>query len=253
MPEEGVSAAGGVVSGAEGRWFARAGLWYLAAFVACLAAGWLIGVLAHVDRLVEPDGIDVHILNWVLANRERWPAVTRLARAVTRLGDYDVGVFAVVVSAVVFAVWERQHRPGIRRFDWGFWLLVNLGARLLSVAIKAFFQRPRPPLISRLVHETSFSFPSGHSLSTAAFFMVWVILFSRAASNEPRWVRIAWIIIAPTLMLAIGGSRIWLSVHYFSDVYGGFVLGMTWASLCCLVHYVQHPRRLDAGSESALG
>jgi undecaprenyl-diphosphatase len=235
------------------RWWLRAGAWYLAAFLACLLAGWVIGVSSRVDRLVTPDSLDVHVLNWVRLHRKALPNLTRLLLAVTRLGDPLLGTAVVAVSAAIFAVWERQGRPGIRRFDWGFWLLVNLGARLLTLAIKTFFQRPRPPLIDRLVEETSFSFPSGHSLSTAAFFTVWVVLFCRAAREEPRWVGVVWIAIALLMTLAIGGSRVWLTVHYFSDVCGGLLLGMTWASLCCLIHYTQHPPRLDAGSESTLG
>jgi undecaprenyl-diphosphatase len=179
---------------------------------------------------------------------------------VTRLGNGDVGTAMVVLSAAIFGVWEWQHRPGIRRGDWGFWILANLGARLLTVAIKALFQRPRPPLIDRLVTETSFSFPSGHSVSTAAFFTVWTVLFWRAARNDRPWVRSTFAAFALLMTLAIGGSRIWLTVHYFTDVVSGLVLGMTWASLCCFVHYKHHPRRepgdpvdhLDAGSESAL-
>ena len=238
---------------AAGRWWVRAGGWYLLAFLACLSAGWLMGVLAHFDRLIEPDGLDYRVLDWVRLHRKALPGVTRLMLAATRLGNVRVGTGAVVVSTAIFAVWERQRRPGIRRHDWGFWILVTLGARLLCLAIKTFFQRPRPPLIDRLVQETSFSFPSGHSFSTAAFFTVWVVLFCRAARDEPAWVRIAWIALAVMMTLVVGCSRIWLTVHYFSDVCGGLLLGMAWASLCCLIHYTQHPRRLDAGSESALG
>jgi len=243
------------------RWVARAGVFYLAAFVACLFAGWVIGVLAHVDRAIDPESIDVHILGWVRMHRKGMPAFTKLLLAVTRLGNADIGTGMVVLSAAVFGVWEWRQRPGIRRGDWGFWILVNLGARLLTVAIKAFFQRPRPPLIDRLVTETSFSFPSGHSVSTAAFFTVWAVLFWRAAQNDPRWVRATFAGLALLMTLSIGGSRIWLTVHYFTDVFGGLLLGTTWACLCCVVHYTQHSRpaprdpdgRLDAGSESALG
>jgi undecaprenyl-diphosphatase len=242
------------------RWLPRAGALYLASFVACLLAGWLIGVIANIDRQVDPDSLDVHILNWVRIHRQGLPGFTKLMLAITRLGNGDVGTGMVLLSAVIFGVWEWQHRPGIRRGDWGFWILVNLGARLLTVAIKALFQRPRPPLIDRLVTETSFSFPSGHSVSTAAFFTVWVVFFWRAARSDAPWVRFAFAICAVVMILAIGGSRIWLTVHYFTDVVSGLVLGMTWASLCCFVHYKHHPRRkpgdpvdhLDAGSESAL-
>ena len=188
------------------------------------------------DRQVEPDSVDVHVMSWVLAHRRQHPAVTSVYRAVTTLGNLDVGLAMIVLSAVVFYAWHRRGMPGIGRWDWLFFVWVSVGSRLMSTAMKEIYRRPRPPSVSMLVRELSYSFPSGHSLSSAAFFTAWVALFWRAAADEPRWVRGAWLAIAVGMTLAIASSRVWLTVHYATDVVGGLLVGWAWGLACCAIH-----------------
>ena len=215
---------------------------YLGAFSLLCLIGLGFGELADVDREVDPKSIDEIVRQWTLRHRLAYPAVTATFRTVTRLGDIHLGPIMIVLSAAVMAVWSRRRMPGIGPRVWSFFLLANLGARLLVVALKEWFQRERPPLIHMLVEETSFSFPSGHSLSSAAFFTLWAIVFSRAARNEPRWVTLAWWALCMLMTAAIGSSRVWLGAHYATDVLGGWLLGIVWGLACGAIHFGGSPR-----------
>lgn len=101
-------------------------------------------------------------------------------------------------------------------------------AALLNVVIKAIVQRPRPEGF-RLVEETGFSFPSGHSMAAMAFFglVIWLVWH-----YEPdRRRRIILSAVFAFLIVMIGISRIYLGVHYASDVLGGFCASLVWLAL----------------------
>lgn len=103
------------------------------------------------------------------------------------------------------------------------------GAILISQCLKFLFQRERPLLLYRLVKENGFSFPSGHSMVGAAFYGYLIYLFSK--SSRPKREKILVSILLTVLIVGIGFSRIYLGVHYASDVLGGFCLGICYTSL----------------------
>jgi undecaprenyl-diphosphatase len=106
------------------------------------------------------------------------------------------------------------------------------GAEVVNGVLKLAFHRPRPELA--FLHLETYSFPSGHSTAvTAAFgalaFLLW------PAMRSPRR-RVALVAAAVCLIALVGFSRLYLGVHYLSDVLGGFALGATWLSLCLFAH-----------------
>jgi undecaprenyl-diphosphatase len=129
---------------------------------------------------------------------------------------------------------HRRGLAGIGKGEAAFWVAVPLGGELLDLVLKGSFQRERPPPALRFVAETSYSFPSGHSLFAAILFGLAAILlvrFLRGASARKRGVVVG-LVVSPAIMIA--ASRVWLGVHYLTDVLGGLLLG----SACLIAPYL---------------
>lgn len=107
------------------------------------------------------------------------------------------------------------------------------GAGLLNFWLKLEYARPRPELVAHLVDVTSTSFPSGHAMNSAATYLTLGVLMARAART--RRVKLYLFGIAALLTLMIGASRVYLGVHYPTDVLAGWTVGAAWAGLCWLV------------------
>ena len=113
----------------------------------------------------------------------------------------------------------------MRHMKWGAFgpLIAILGAELLQHIVKDLVQRPRPPVL-HLEHVTGSSFPSGHATESAAFAAALVSM----AAGRPRHQRVALTIVCTALVAAIGASRVYLGVHYPTDVITGSLLGSAW-------------------------
>jgi undecaprenyl-diphosphatase len=115
-------------------------------------------------------------------------------------------------------------RRGLPR-EAGFLALALGGAMLLSDLIKVLVSRPRPP-VEHLQHVTGSSFPSGHATQASAFWLA-LVLLAPAAGASPRATRTAAGAML-VLVAAVAASRVYLGVHYPSDVLAGVVLGACW-------------------------
>jgi len=153
----------------------------------------------------------------------RSPVLTTIATFVTRIGDVEsqVVITAVMVLALFIA----------KKWRTGFWfgLTVLIGAALINSGIKNFYQRVRPEEIEHLIEQGGYSFPSGHSMGSIIVFGGFIFLAFRFFKSEA----IKWSlgILFGILILAIGLSRIYLGVHYPSDVIAGFSFGFSWLML----------------------
>ena len=103
---------------------------------------------------------------------------------------------------------------------------------VVSTILKSIFARPRPELVAHLVEVHSTSFPSGHAMNSAITYLTIGVLLARA--EEDRRVRIYLLTVAIGLTLLIGSSRVYLGVHWPSDVIAGWCVGGAWAILCSL-------------------
>jgi undecaprenyl-diphosphatase len=112
-------------------------------------------------------------------------------------------------------------------------LVASLGGELANSALKAAFMRPRPSVVPHLREVVSPSFPSGHAMESAIIYLTLGAMLMRIV--EGRLTKIYCLSIAVLLTLLVGVSRVFLGVHYPSDVVGGWMLGFFWASLCWLV------------------
>jgi undecaprenyl-diphosphatase len=107
------------------------------------------------------------------------------------------------------------------------------GAVILNMLLKQGFDRPRPDLVPHATQVYSTSFPSGHSMVSAATYLT---LAALVASVQPkRRLKIFFMAVASVVMVLVGISRIYLGVHWPTDVLGGWTAGATWALICWLV------------------
>jgi undecaprenyl-diphosphatase len=120
------------------------------------------------------------------------------------------------------------------------------GGALLSGVLKSLFQRPRPDVVPYLVDFSQTSFPSGHAMNSAIVFLTLGALLTR--TQEDRAVRIYLIAASILLTLLVGFSRIYLGVHWPSDVLAGWIVGAGWATFCLTIarllqerHQIEQP------------
>jgi undecaprenyl-diphosphatase len=143
-------------------------------------------------------------------------------RDITALGSFSVlGIIVIVVFAYLLLV--GKHRTG-----W-FMAFAVLGGTIISTVLKMLFDRPRPDLTG-VAEVFSASFPSGHATVSAVVFLT--IGAMLAESSPERHLKRFFVGVAIALTLLIGVSRVYLGVHYPTDVLAGWSLGAAWALLC---------------------
>lgn len=154
------------------------------------------------------------------------PNVEVIMRDITALG----GVLTLTLLSVtvgLYLVLKRQAWSAVL-----LWVAV-LGGQGLSHLAKSVFSRPRPDLVPHDTFVSDPSFPSGHSMMAAVVYLTLAVMLAR---QETRWsVRMFFIAVAATLAMSVGVSRIYLGVHWPSDVLAGWSLGAAWAFMVWLV------------------
>jgi undecaprenyl-diphosphatase len=180
-------------------------------------AGIVFALVALYARGPEAAG-DVAILAWIRELRSE--AMNVVMRAITTLGDFDMVLVLAGVASLVF--WRRSWRAVF------FTLTAVIGAGILNTAVKTLFARDRPPIAEAVYEPGGFSYPSGHSMGALALALAVALAVSRLW--PPRVARVVWIV-AGVYAFAIGLSRIYLGVHFPSDVLGGFALSTAWVLL----------------------
>ncbi|MBO9603256.1 MAG: phosphatase PAP2 family protein [Novosphingobium sp.] len=153
----------------------------------------------------------------------------------TSLGGTPVLTLITVASAGYLLV--------ARRVETALFLVVAIaGGALASTSLKLLFSRARPELVQHLVEVTNASFPSGHAMNSAVTYLTLGALLARTEKSTA--IRIYLIALAILLTLTIGFSRVYLGVHWPSDVIAGWCLGGAWAVLCSLAARTLQRRRM---------
>ena len=169
--------------------------------------------------------------------------LTKAFGDITSLGGITV-LSLITLFVVIYLMLRRSHRAAF------FVLGSILGGCLLSSALKLGVARPRPDLVPHLVEVYDFSFPSGHAMVSAVTYLTLGALLSRF--EERGALRIYYLGAALLLTMLIGTSRVYLGVHYPTDVLGGWCAGIAWASLCWLVARRFLPRRAMRSPEQEI-
>lgn len=159
----------------------------------------------------------------------------------TALGGVTV-LTLVAVLAVVFLLTRGRTMQAL------YTALATGGGAIAGALLKSLFARPRPEIVPHLVEVNSLSFPSGHSMNSAIVYLTLAVMISR--SFEERKTRIFVIGVAAILVLTIGFTRLYLGVHYPTDVLGGWTVGATWAlAMGIVATRLQENRRMEQPGE----
>lgn len=140
------------------------------------------------------------------------------------------GVSILTVLTVIVAGYLLVARKAATA---AFVIVAITGGALLSTSLKSLFHRPRPDLVAHLVDVNSTSFPSGHAMNSAVVYLTLGALLARTHLERPTRVYILGVAIM--LTLSIGFSRVYLGVHWPSDVIAGWIVGAFWAALCSVI------------------
>jgi membrane-associated phospholipid phosphatase len=187
------------------------------------AAAVGIGVLvAMIRSKTGVERFDIRLAQYGADHATDWS--TSAMRNISRLG----GTPAVVLLATIATVIELIRKPS--KALPLFMVLVVGGQFLLSNGIKYLVERARPD-ISRLTGFAGTSFPSGHSTAAAATLAAIALISTR---NRSRRAKIAGASIAAGLAVAVGATRVFLGVHWFTDVLAGLLLGWGWFAICSI-------------------
>ena len=175
---------------------------------------YLFAVLAGEVYEKERFAFDAPILTWLDAVSN--PALTVLAQSFSFVGS--VYVLGPVALLLLFLFWRNSRRAAVF-FGLGFG-----GALALNLTAKAFFARARPDLFEALSHATNYSFPSGHTMGSTAFFLALYLATREVFPGQRVWAGLAGLVLA----LGISLSRPYLQVHYPSDILAGWGLSTAW-------------------------
>jgi membrane-associated phospholipid phosphatase len=192
----------------------------LATFVAAMAAfGHIVEDYLTGDPLVR---WDVEFSRWL--HQHSNPALVSAFKVFTLLGSVPF-LALLVLGAAVFLLRHRRLNEAVL-------LCVGaLGIEILFSVLKLAFHRPRPELA--YVHLDTYSFPSGHAAGSAG---IYAILFYLAARRQPRGRKLLLAFAYVVLIGLIAFSRLYLEVHYLSDVLAGITLGIAWAAACLFIY-----------------
>lgn len=202
----------------------------LAAGLLIAAAGWFFVELTELAREAQAHAFDTSIL---LAFREAGDPGDPLGpgwleeamRDITSLGS-TVVLLLITAAAVLYL-------GLIRRWTDGLFVLVAVGGgQLLSSLLKFGIERPRPDLVSHLAEVHTMSFPSGHAMLSAVTYLTLGSLLARLAPGRAAKIYVLAVAVLATLLVGI--SRVYLGVHWPSDVLAGWCAGFAWALLCRL-------------------
>jgi undecaprenyl-diphosphatase len=181
-----------------------------------LALGALTAIAGIAVRAWAP-GFDLQTLQAIAGHRD--PTLTSIARLVS-----DAGSFALLAPlSIAFLLLRRWKRPA----DDVALLVIAAGSALLPIVVKLIVARPRPTL-EQLSTLNSLSFPSEHTTQAAAIYLTIAILLSKGL--DARWRQLL-VGLAIVIGLAVAWSRVYLGVHYPTDVAAGLLLGWGWALL----------------------
>lgn len=148
------------------------------------------------------------------------------ARDITSLGGYPVLVLVTLAVIGFLLIVGKQHAALL--------VVVSIGGgTLLSSGLKGLFDRPRPDLVPHAVEVYTMSFPSGHATLSAVTYLTLGALLTRV--QPQRRVKAYLLSVAVVLAILIGASRVYLGVHWPTDVLAGWCVGAAWAILCWTV------------------
>lgn len=208
----------------------------ITALVSCLALAAVFGYVASSIGNGSIVQFDTPIINFVQGAEAHW--LTNVMKLFTFIGSTKA-VLAISLITLGLLLYFRQKAQTI------LFLIVIIGTAALNLVLKLFFQRARPDL-NRLIEISGYSFPSGHTMMATSLYIILAFILWRNAKNSGR---VLYIIAAIFMIGMIGVSRIYLGVHYPSDIAGGISASTFWLLIATSV-YTIYMNKKQAGSNS---
>jgi undecaprenyl-diphosphatase len=188
--------------------------------VAATGTGIFVALARHV-RSGSTQAFDESVIRWVGAHH--LSALDAVMLEITALGTGIVVLMIVTVAALFLILTQHKYSAILL-------LASAFGGIVLNTVLKLGFHRPRPSVVVAAVHTFTSSFPSGHAMSAAIVYST--VAYLAARLHRHRWARWLLMTAAMTLIALISFSRIYLGVHYPSDVIAGVAIGLAWAAFC---------------------
>ena len=198
---------------------------WISIFIFALLLGGSIILTSEVHELISGGDeligrIDRKTLSFLIEKRS--PKINVFMIDLTALGSATV-LTVITIFLCTYFTFIKKIKPTIHL------LLSIIGSGIITWLLKFYFERSRPDTFLRLVEVEGYSYPSGHSLSSAAaYFTICAMVcksIQRGGARSILWV------LSLGLIFLIGVTRVYLGVHYFSDVLAGILIGIAWASL----------------------
>jgi undecaprenyl-diphosphatase len=197
-----------------------------------LGAACVFGVIAEDVATNDPWGRgDLQLTLWLHQHSVGW--VTRVLLLITRVHSL-LGV-TVMTIAISTYLWIRRCRLGIVIL-----VFAVFGGMLLNFLLKHIFVRVRPSFDNPILTLTTYSFPSGHTLTATVFYGALCVLIAGTV-RKWHWRALA-IALAAGMILLVGFSRIYLGAHYLSDVLAAMAEGLVWLAFCLVLAQVVKSR-----------
>ncbi len=201
----------------EARWLA------ILATMLIFAAGLSALVFGVVINSTTLAGVDQTVLNTLKSLHTPW--ADNLMLVSSRLADETI-ISALVIVVVIFLAWQRHWRSLM------YWVAAVGFGLFASVALKYGLQIPRPP--NQVPDLGPYSFPSGHTLRAVVLFGFLAVIIARSMRERWRWLPYS---LAGLMIILVGVARLYLGVHWLSDILGSITLGMLWITILGLAYY----------------
>ena len=196
---------------------------------------WLFDFVQDHGKKIMP--FDRTLLYWMYHHRAYW--LTQTAEVLAHMGSPPVIAGLALVSALVGLFWRK-----VRGAAWTLPIAI-IGSGVIIQGVKLVIKRHRPSFFAPLLHEAGFSFPSGHSLIAMVVYGLLGYFVLHLFRNF--WARLAVRILTVLLVVAIGVSRVYVGVHYPTDVLAGWIAGVPWLIACLGLHEVLSRRWPSSG------
>lgn len=207
-----------------GNAYAVFGIFLLSGAAIAIAGTWAFSELAEHVRAGTTQSFDNSIMRWMAQHQNH--TVQMVMLEITSLGTGTVVTMIVLIAGLF--LWLNRHKHSAVLL-----VAATLGGMVLDNLLKIGFNRPRPQVFAWGTYAVSSSFPSGHAMSSVIVYGTVAYLAARLQHNVRS--RILTMILAAIIIALICASRLYLGVHYPSDIAAGLVIGLAWASFCMAV------------------
>jgi undecaprenyl-diphosphatase len=211
------------IAGHAKSFYAALGIYIVAGAAVAIAGTWGFAALAEHIAEGGTRALDRAVLQWMGAHRVQW--IEHSLLEITALGTGLVVMTMVVISALFLVLTEHRYSAILL-------VVANAGGIVLNNVLKQAYDRPRPRVFEWVTqpYGGSSSFPSGHAMSAAIVYATVAYLATRLQKHA--WQRVLTWLVAAIVIALISVSRLYLGVHYPSDVLGGTIIGLAWAAFC---------------------